>query len=189
MSRTAAAASALALALLCAACASPIKPALVDASGPKLRQATLTVKFMNSGGNPRINAKSFPAELALAMEREAPRATEGALTMAKAPGAAGHVIAVDATLLSSTTHTAGYYDGCAYKAKDGSCTGAVVGDATNYSRMRLHLVVTEAKSGRPVYRSDDQASRTVAVDDRGIDALARDTARAVLKALKESGLI
>lgn len=178
-----------ALAALCAACASPIKPAVVDASGPKVRQAAVTIRFQNNGGNPRITPGVFPAEFQSAMEREASRASDGAVTIARTPQPVGHVIAVEATLLSRTTHTSGYYDSCAYRGKNNTCVGGMVGESTNYSRLRMQVRVTEAKGGKVVYQSDDQSSKPVSVDDRGIDTLARDTARAVMKALKESGVI
>ena len=102
----------LAIALACAGCASPIKPAVLDTSGGKMRQA-----------------------------------------------------------------------------KNGHCQGGMTADTTNYSRVRLHLQVVERASGRTIYKSDDDASGKVLVDDRGVDQAAEGAARATLKALKESNLI
>jgi hypothetical protein len=174
--------------LVCAGCASPIKPALVDLSGPKMRQAAIEVKFQNTGGDPRLEARSLAAEFVLAMQKQAGPASSGALAIVKPPEAT-HVIAVDATLLSRTTSQPGYWDSCLYQSKDGKCTGGMTPETTDYSRLRLILRVTEKGSGKVVFRSDDQSSRPVMVDDRGIDRAAAGAARAVLQALKDSGLL
>lgn len=182
--------SAIALAsiLLAAGCASPIKPAVLDTSGGKMRQAAVQVQFHNTGGNPRLTAKDLASEYVLAMGRQAPRASEGALQIVPA-GAATHLIQVTATLLSRTHVTPGYWDACLYKTKNGHCQGGQTADTTNLTRVRLHMQVIERATGRTIYRSDDDASGKVLIDDRAIDQAASDTARATLKALKESNLI
>lgn len=189
MPRTVAPAAVTVAALLCAACASPIKPAVVDTSGSKVRQLAVQAKFQNTGGNARLKPADLASEYVRAMEQQAPKATEGGLTIARTPATASHVLTVEATLLSRTSVVPGYWDSCMYKTKDGHCQGGQQADTVNYSRMRLHLQVVDKATGKTVYKSDDSASGTVAIDDRGIDSAAGNAARATLKALKESGLI
>ncbi len=179
----------LATVLLCAGCASPIKPAVLDTSGTKMRQAAVQVQFHNTGGNPRLTPRNLASEYVLALAREAPRVSEGALEIVHSPAAATHVIQVDATLLSRTNVIPGYWDACMYKTKNGHCQGGQTADTTYFTRVRLHLQVVERATGRTIYRSDDDASGKVLIDDRAIDQAAIDTARATLKALKESKLI
>jgi hypothetical protein len=176
-------------AVTCAGCASPIKPVVLDTSGPAIRQAAVKVQFHNTGGNPRLDPRNLATEFTLAMEREAGPASGGALRIVKAASGATHVIAVDATLLSRTRTEPGYWNSCLYQSKDGKCSGGMTPDTTTYARVRMHLEVTDARSGKTVFRSDDQASGAVSIDDRSIDGAAGGCAKAVLKALKESGLL
>ena len=180
---------AFAMLLLCAACASPIKPAVLDTSGAKMRQAAVQVQFHNTGGNPRLAPKNLAAEYVIALSRQAPRVSEGALQIVPTPASATHVISVEATLLSRTSVIPGYWDSCLYQAKNGHCQGGMTADTTNFSRVRLHLQVVERATGRTIYKSDDDASGKVLVDDRALDQAAEGAARATLKALKESNLI
>jgi len=172
-----------------AGCASPIKPAVLDTSGPKVQRVAVKAQFHNTGGNPRLLAENLASEFFLAMERQAPRVSEGRVAVVRAPAAATHFVSVDATLLSRTSVRPGYWDSCMYQSKDGHCRGGMQPDTTTYSRVRLHLQVVDRASGATVYRSDDAESGKVVVDDRAIDRAAEDTARATLKALKDSGLI
>ena len=182
-------AMAFATVLLCAACASPIKPAVLDTSGAKMRQAAVQVQFHNTGGNPRLTPKNLAAEYVIALSRQAPRVSEGALQIVSTPATATHVITVDATLLSRTHVTPGYWDACLYQTKNGHCQGGMTADTTNFTRVRLHLQVVERATGKTIYKSDDDASGKVLVDDRALDQAAEGAARATLKALKESNLI
>lgn len=182
--------AALTLAIFAVAgCASPIKPAVLDTSGPKVQKVAVKVQFHNSGGNPRLKPEDLASEFFLAMERQAPRVSEGRLTVVRAPAAATHLVTVDATLLSRTSVQPGYWDSCMYQSKDGHCRGGMQPDTTSYTRVRLHLQVVDRVSGATVFRSDDAASGKVVIDDRAIDRAAEDSARATLKALKDSGLI
>ena len=189
MTRTVAPAAVAVAALVCAACASPIKPAVVDTSGPKVRQLAVHAKFLNTGGNPRLKPADLANEYVRAMEQQAPRVSESGLAIARTPATASHLLTVEATLLSRTSVIPGYWDSCMYKSKDGKCQGGQQPDTVNYSRVRLHMQVVDKATGKTVYKSDDNASGTVAIDDRGIDTAAVDAARATLKALKEPGLI
>ena len=189
MARCAAFAAALATILLCAGCASPIKPAVLDTSGARMRQAVVQVQFNNTGGNPRLAPKSLAAEYVTALSHQAPRVSEGAFQIVPSPAAATHVIHVEATLLSRTSVIPGYWDACLYQTKNGHCQGGLTADTTNFSRVRLHLQVVERATGKTIYKSDDDASGKVLIDDRALDKAAEGAARATLKALKESNLI
>ena len=189
MPRRSAFAIAIAVVLLCAGCASPIKPAVLDTSGAKMRQAAVQVQFHNTGGNPRLAPKDLASEYILAMGRQAPRISEGALEIVRPGAAATHLIQVEATLLSRTHVIPGYWDACLYQAKNGQCQGGQTADTTNFTRVRLHLQVIERATGKTIYKSDDDASGKVLIDDRAIDQAAEGAARATLKALKESKLI
>ena len=176
-------------ALVCAGCASPIKPAVLDTSGSKVQKMAVRVQFHNAGGNPRLRPADLASEFILAMERQAPRVSEGSLTVVRAPAAATHLVSVEATLLSRTSVQPGYWDSCMYRTKEGHCRGGQQPDTTTYSRVRLRLQVVERTTGKTVFRSDDAASGKVLIDDRALDRAAEDSARATLKALKDSGLI
>jgi hypothetical protein len=175
--------------IMAAGCASPIKPAVLDVSGGKIREAAVEATFSNPGGNQKLALGELRRLFPEVMQREGSTLTNGAMTIVPSASGAAHVITVQATIVSATSEVPGFYNACAWTDKQGRCQGSWTPSSLSLSRTNLRVKVMESKTGKVIFQSDDRASGTVGIDDRSPASAAQYTARAALKALKDSGLL